>query len=259
MIRELFDLTGKTALITGGSRGLGLDIARGAAELGARVILVARSHEQLAKALTSIDVPSDRKGAVAADLANLDAIPELVEHAVRDFGPIDILVNNAGINWVSPAEGFPKDQWLRVLDVNLNAPFLLAKEVARSCMIPRKRGCILNIASVGGLIGNPPQLHMSIAAYNASKGGLISLTRALASEWGHHGINVNSLCPGFFVTDMSREFLEGLGKTVLPTVPLGRFGSEKDLVGPAVLLISAAGRHITGETIVVDGGMTSAS
>ncbi|MGC1460482.1 MAG: SDR family NAD(P)-dependent oxidoreductase [Steroidobacteraceae bacterium] len=259
MIRELFDLTGKTALITGGSRGLGFDIARGAAELGARVILLARSKDQLSKSLASIDAPSDRKAAISADLADLNAIPDLVERAVREVGPIDILVNNAGINWVAPAESFPKDQWLRVIDVNLNAPFLLAKEIARACMIPRKCGCILNIASIGGLIGNPPQLHMSIAPYNASKGGLISLTRALASEWGHYGINVNALCPGFFITDMSREFLEGVGNTVLPTVPLGRFGGQRDLVGPALLLISAAGRHITGETIVVDGGMTSAS
>ncbi len=259
MIQELFDLTGRTALVTGGSRGLGLDIARGAAELGARVILVARSQERLSHALASIDAPPERKTAITADLGDLDSIPDLVQCAVRDVGPIDILVNNAGINWVSPAESFPTEQWLNVINVNLNAPFLLAREVARTCMIPRGGGRILNVASIGGLIGNPPQLGMSIAPYNASKGGLISLTRALASEWGRHGINVNALCPGFFITDMNREFLNAVGNAVLPTVPIGRFGGDRDLVGPAMLLISAAGRHITGETIVVDGGMTSAS
>ncbi len=259
MIRELFDLTGRTALITGGSRGLGLDIARGAAELGARVILVARSQEQLSQAIASIDAPPERKAAISADLADLASIPDLVTRAVRDFGPIDILVNNAGVNSVSPAESFPTEDWLHVINVNLNAPFLLAREVARTCMISRRGGQILNVASVGGLIGNAPQLGMSIAPYNASKGGLISLTRALASEWGRHGINVNALCPGFFITDMNRDFLSAVGSSVLPTVPLGRFGGERDLVGPALLLISAAGRHITGETLVVDGGMTSAS
>jgi NAD(P)-dependent dehydrogenase (short-subunit alcohol dehydrogenase family) len=259
MFRELFDLTGRTALVTGGSRGLGLDIARGAAEMGARVILVARSQEQLSQALDSIDAPSDRKTAISADLGDLNSIPDLVKRAVGDFGPIDILINNAGINRVSPAESFPTEDWLHVINVNLNAPFLLAREVARTCMIPRKGGHILNVASVGGLIGNAPQLGMSIAAYNASKGGLISLTRALASEWGRHGINVNALCPGFFITDMNRDFLSAVGSSVLPTVPLGRFGGERDLVGPALLLMSAAGRHITGETLVVDGGMISAS
>lgn len=259
MFQELFDLTGRTALITGGSRGLGLDIARAAAELGARVILVARSEHGLADALGTINVPSDRKATISADIGEMKAIPQLVARAVDIFGPIDILVNNAGINWASPAETFPVDQWLRVMDVNLNAPFFLAAEVARTCMIPRRSGKILNIASVGGMIGNAPQFGMKVAPYNASKGGLINVTRALASEWGCHGINVNALCPGFFITEMSKDFLEGTGQGILPTIPLGRFGGKNDLVGPAMLFISDAGRHITGETLVVDGGMISSS
>ncbi len=259
MIRELFDLTGRTALITGGSRGLGLNIARGVAELGARVILVARSQDQLAAAIDSLEVPSDRKAALSADIGVLEGIPDLVQRAVGIFGSIDILINNAGINFPSPAEKFPLNQWRNVMDVNLNAPFFLASEIARTCMIPNGGGRILNVASIGGLIGNQPNLGMTIAAYNASKGGLISLTRALASEWGRHGINVNALCPGFFVTDLNEGFLKKAEKDILPTVPLGRFGGKLDLVGPAVLLVSEAGRHITGETLVVDGGMTSAS
>jgi NAD(P)-dependent dehydrogenase (short-subunit alcohol dehydrogenase family) len=259
VIRELFDLTGRTALITGGSRGLGLNIARGIAELGARVILVARSQDQLAAAVASIEAPADRKAGLSADIGVLEGIPALVQRAVGIFGSIDILVNNAGINWPSPAEKFPLDRWRNVMDVNLNAPFFLASEIARTCMIPNKGGRILNVASIGGLIGNQPNLGMTIAAYNASKGGLISLTRALASEWGRHDITVNALCPGFFVTDMNKEFLQKVEKDVLPTVPLGRFGGDFDLAGPAALLVSDAGRHITGETLVVDGGMTSAS
>jgi gluconate 5-dehydrogenase len=259
VFQKLYDLAGRTALITGASRGLGLDIARAAAELGANVILVARSEEGLAQAKQSIDAPPERVATIAADVSNLAAIPQLVSDAIDCFGPIDILVNNAGINHPSPAEDYSVEAWSKVMDVNLNAPFFLAAAVANACMIPRKTGKILNIASVGGLIGNAPNFGMKVAVYNASKGGLISVTRALGSEWGRHNINVNALCPGFFITDMSRGFLEHFGPLVLPTIPLGRYGGEDDLIGPAMLFISDAGRHITGETLVVDGGMISAS
>lgn len=259
MFRELFDLTGRTALITGGSRGLGLEIARAAAELGANVILVARSEQGLADARTAIDVPASQVATIAADIGDLEAIPSLVARAAELFGPIDILINNAGINLPSPAETYPRDAWLQVMDVNLNAPMLIAAEVARTCMIPRKQGKILNIASVGGMIGNAPQFGMKAAAYNASKSGLIGMTRALASEWGCQNINVNALCPGFFITDMSQDFLDHVGPAVLPTIPLGRYGGKHDLIGPAMLFITDAGRHITGETLVVDGGMISSS
>jgi NAD(P)-dependent dehydrogenase (short-subunit alcohol dehydrogenase family) len=259
MFAELFDLRNRTVLITGGSRGLGLDIATAAVELGANLILVARSAEGLAAAKAQLDAPGDRVRTIAADIADLNAIAGLVDEARGLFGRIDVLVNNAGIALGSPAETFPIDKWQRVMDVNLNAPFFLAAEVARTCMIPMRSGKILNIASVGGLIGNAPQLGMKVAAYNVSKGGLISATRALASEWGTHNINVNALCPGFFATDMTKGHLDYLGPTVLPTIPLGRFGGKADLVGPALLLMTEAGRHITGETLVVDGGMISAS
>jgi NAD(P)-dependent dehydrogenase (short-subunit alcohol dehydrogenase family) len=259
LFQSLFDLSGQTVLVTGGSRGLGLDIARAAAELGANIILVARSEQGLELARASINIPADRIATLAADIGQLDAIPSLVEQAIACFGPIDVLVNNAGINHPSPAIEYAVPDWHRVMDVNLNAPVFLAGAVAKTCMIPRRRGKILNIASIGGLIGNAPQFGIRVAAYNASKGGLISVTRALGSEWGQHNINVNALCPGFFITEMSREYLEHFGPMVLPTIPLGRFGGEHDLIGPAMLLMTEAGRHITGETLVVDGGMISAS
>jgi len=169
---------------------------------------------------------------------------------------IDILVNNAGISAPAPAETDPLDRWQSVIDVNLSAPFLLAREVARRCMIPARRGRILNMSSVGGLFGNRPDLHMTIASYNASKAGLIGLTRALACEWGRYDITVNALCPGFFETDLNRQLLTHIEGRVLPTIPLERFGGAADLIGPALLLVSDAGRHVTGQTLVVDGGMT---
>jgi NAD(P)-dependent dehydrogenase (short-subunit alcohol dehydrogenase family) len=259
MFAELFDMRNRTVLITGGSRGLGLDIATAAVEQGANLILIARSADGLATAKTQLNAPDERVRTIAADIADLTAIAGLVEEARGFFGGIDVLVNNAGIALGSPAETFPIDKWQRVMDVNLNAPFFLAAEVARTCMIPARSGKVLNISSVGGMIGNAPQLGMKVAAYNVSKGGLISVTRALASEWGAYNINVNALCPGFFATDMTKDHLDYLGPMVLPTIPLGRFGGNADLVGPALLLMTDAGRHITGETLVVDGGMISAS
>ena len=256
MIRELFDLTGRTALITGASRGLGLNLAHGLCEMGARVILVARDPVRLNAALDSIAAPADQKAALPADLADLDSIPAFVERAAEVFGVIDILVNNAGISAPAPAETDPLDRWQSVIDVNLSAPFLLAREVARRCMIPTRRGRILNMSSVGGLFGNRPDLHMTIASYNASKAGLIGLTRALACEWGRYDITVNALCPGFFETDLNRQLLTHIEGRVLPTIPLERFGGAADLIGPALLLVSDAGRHVTGQTLVVDGGMT---
>jgi len=256
MIRELFDLKGRTALITGGSRSLGLTLAHGLSEMGARVILVARDPVRLNAAVDSIAAPADQKAALQADLCDLDGIPALVERAVKVFGTIDILVNNAGISAPGPAESVSVDRWQSVIDVNLSAPFLLAREVARVCMIPARRGRILNMSSVGGLFGNRPDLGMAIASYNASKAGLIGLTRALACEWGRYDITVNALCPGFFETDMNRRLLAHIEGQVLPSIPLERFGGKLDLIGPALLLVSDAGRHITGQTLVVDGGMT---
>jgi NAD(P)-dependent dehydrogenase (short-subunit alcohol dehydrogenase family) len=258
MIRELFDLKGRTALITGGSRGLGLNLAHGLSEMGARVILVARDPASLKVAVDSIAAPADQKAILPADVAALDGIPALVQRAAEVFGGIDILVNNAGIAAPGPAETVSIDRWQSVIDVNLSAPFLLAREVARLCMIPARRGRILNMSSVGGLFGNRPDLRMAIASYNASKAGLIGLTRALACEWGCHDITVNALCPGFFETDMNKGLLSHIAGQVLPTVPLERFGGKHDLIGPALLLVSDAGRHITGQTLVVDGGMTCA-
>jgi len=253
--RSRFDLMGKTALVTGGSRGLGLQIAEAICEFGGNVVLVARNAAELASAATSLEAAGGNVATIAADLQDLGGIDDLVADAVRKFGTIDLLVNNAGMSRYAPAEDFPLDAWTEVMTLNMTAPFVLTSAVGKHHFIPRRAGKVLNIASIGGLYGNRPDLGMKIIAYNASKGALVNYTRALAAEWGVYNINVNALCPGFFPSEMAQEFIDKVAGTLLPGVPLGRVGGPDDLKGPAVLLLSEAGRHITGHCLVVDGGM----
>lgn len=256
MSGNLFDLSNKTALITGGSRGLGLQIAEALCDYGANVILVARNKQELAEAASSL---AGRKGGVstiAADLQNLSAIDDLVATAAAKFGALDLLVNNAGMASFAPAEDFSLEAWNEVMTLNMTAPHLLTAAVGRQQFIPKQAGKVLNIASIGGLVGNRPDMGMKIIAYNASKGAMVNYTRALAAEWGAYNINVNALCPGFFPSQMSQAFIDQVSGILMPTVPLGRVGGSEDLKGPALLLLSEAGRHITGHCLVVDGGMT---
>jgi len=181
-----------------------------------------------------------------------------VTSAEQALGPVDILVNNAGNTWAAPAETYPDDGWRRVMSLNVDAQFFLAREVARRTMIPRRSGKIINIASIAGLYANPPAWQMGTIAYNTSKGALIQMTRALAAEWGRYDINVNAICPGFFPTKMSRGALDRIEASVLEMTPLGRLGSDQDLMGVVVFLASQASRHVTGQAIVVDGGCTLA-
>ncbi len=258
----MFDLTGKTALITGGSRGLGQQIAAGYLAQGARVILTARKVAELEQARADL-LPAAKNNperilTCVSDLQQLDSIPGMVERLLADVGPIDILVNNAGTSWAAPMEDHPLDGWNKVLTLNITAPFVLTREVGRQCMIPRRYGKVINIASIGGLGGNRPELEMGTISYNTSKAAMINFTRALACEWGKYDINVNALCPGFFHSRLSAKLLESLSDKVLPTVPLHRFGSETDLQGPAVFFASDASRHVTGTALAVDGGVTCA-
>ena len=173
------------------------------------------------------------------------------------WGQIDILVNNAGCNWAAPAEDYPNDGWRKVMNLNIDAAFFLCREVGKRAMLPSRSGKIVNIASIAGLFGNPPEWRMQTMAYNTSKGALIAMTRTLAAEWGPHNINVNAICPGFFPSKMTRVTLDRIGADVLALTPLGRMGGDEDLKGSVVFLASEASRHVTGQALAVDGGCTA--
>jgi gluconate 5-dehydrogenase len=252
-LEQLFDLSGKTALVTGGSRGLGFAMAHALAEMGARVAITARKTDELAAAASSLSAEGAAVFATPCDLANPETLEPMVEAAVAALGPIDILVNNAGTSWGAPAEEYPIEGWRKVIDVNLTGTWLVTQAVARACMIPRNSGRIINIASIAGLKGSSRRGLRAIA-YNTSKGGLVSFTRALAGEWGPLGITVNAICPGLIPTNLTRIVIERFGEMAAEMAPLRRLGTEDDLKGLVVLLASEAGRHITGQAIAVDGG-----
>ena len=254
---RLFDLGGKRALVTGGSRGLGLQIAEGLVEAGAQVVLTARKQDELDKAVAHLQARGGDAMAIACDLQNLDSLPDVAQQAIDAFGGLDILVNNAGTSWAEPMQDHSLAGWEKVMTLNITAPFVLTKEIGRRAFIPAGAGKILNIASIGGLGGNRSDLEMFTIAYNTSKAAMINFTRALATEWGRYDINVNALAPGFFPSKMSGALLDRIEKQVMPSVPLGRFGSAQDLMGPAVFLVSEAARHITGQCLAVDGGATA--
>ncbi len=254
--QQLFDLTGKTALITGGSRGLGLQMALALGEQGATVVISARKQNELDEALAALAAQGITAHAVAVDLAADGAPEQLAQAAIDKVGHIDILVNNAGASWGAPAEDLPADAWDKVMNLNVRSVFLLCQAVAKRSMIPRGQGRIINIASIAGLAGNPPGT-MKTIAYNTSKGAVVNFTRTLAGEWGAHGINVNAIAPGFFPSKMSAGVLQAMGDKLMAEAPLGRLGSDEDLKGAVVLFASDAGRHITGQILAVDGGVSA--
>jgi len=253
-VRSLLDLSSKVALVTGGSRGIGLQMASALGEMGARVALAARKQDELDAARAQLEVQGIECLAVAGDLSDAASIASAVDAVLGAWKQIDIVVNNAGTNWAAPAEDYPDEGWRKVLDLNVDAAFFLSREVARRSMIPRRSGKIVNIASIAGLLGNPPDWGMYTVAYNTSKGALIAMTRTLAAEWGRHNINVNAICPGFFPSKMTKVTLERIDRSVLAMTPLARLGGDEDLKGSVVFLASEASRHITGHALVVDGG-----
>ena len=254
-LQNLFDLSGKVALITGGSRGLGLQMAEALGELGAKVAITARKQKELDQAADHLKALDIEVLTIAGDLSDLDSIPAMANKVIDAFGPIDILINNAGTSWGAPAEEHPIEGWYKVMRLNVDALFFLSQYVGRECMIPRGYGKIINTASIAGLKGS---IHMQTNAYNTSKGAVVNHTRALAAEWGKYNITVNAICPGFFPSKMSDGVIEQLGDTVIATTPLGRVGGNEDLKGLAALLASDASRHITGQCIAVDGGASIA-
>jgi NAD(P)-dependent dehydrogenase (short-subunit alcohol dehydrogenase family) len=257
-VQQLFDLSGKTALVTGGSRGLGLQMAEALAEMGARLALVARKADELEEARTHLlsQLGVDAL-ALPCDLADAKAIAPMVERAVVALGPIDILVNNAGTNWGAATLEHSLEAWQKVVNLNLTAMFLVCQEVGRRCMVPRRTGRIINIASILGLVGGGDPGRPATLAYNTTKGGVVNFTRALAAEWAQYNINVNAIAPGFFPTKMTKGIMEMLGDQVAKKAPLGRVGGPEDLKGIVVLLASDASAFITGQIVAVDGGVTA--
>ncbi|MDN7179496.1 SDR family oxidoreductase [Caballeronia sp. SEWSISQ10-4 2] len=256
-LKQLFDLSGKTALITGGSRGLGLQVAEALGEQGARIVLSARKAGELREAqahLKSLGIDADW---IAADAALDIDIQRLADETLAKLGHIDILVNNAGATWGSPAEDHPVEAWDKVMNLNIRGLFLLTQQIGKRSMIPRRYGRIVNMASVAGLRGNPPD-SLNTVAYNTSKGAVVNFTRALAGEWGKYGITVNAIAPGFFPSKMTRGALEHLGVEKLAAdLPLQRIGDDEDLKGVSLLFASDASKHITGQILAVDGGASA--
>jgi NAD(P)-dependent dehydrogenase (short-subunit alcohol dehydrogenase family) len=254
-VKKLLDLSGKVALVTGGSRGLGLQIAEALGEMGAKLALTARKKDELDSAVARLKNQGIQAVAFVCDIGEREAIAPAADEVLGKFGKVDILVNNAGATWGAPAETHPLDAWDKLVNVNLSGLFALTQIIARQSMIPAKWGRIINVASVAGLMGQDPRF-AATAAYTATKHGVVGLTRQLAAEWGVHGITVNAICPGFFPSKMTRGVLDKISASIIELTPNRRLGGEEDLKGIAVLLASEASRHITGQAIAVDGGAT---
>ncbi|MBT2682501.1 SDR family oxidoreductase [Bacillus sp. ISL-37] len=251
-VSELFSLKGKVAIVTGGGRGLGEQIAIGFAEAGANVVVCSRrveACEVVSGKLKEIGVESM---ALKCDITNPEDVKNVVEQTRERFGRIDILVNNSGASWGAPAEEMPLEAWQKVLNVNVTGTFLMS-QAAGKVMLEQGSGKIINIASVAGLKGSNPKV-MDAIGYNASKGAVITFTKDLAAKWGPRGIYVNAIAPGFFPTKMSKGLLEKGGQAILEGTPLRKFGSDTDLKGVAVFLAASASDYITGDIVVVDGG-----
>lgn len=251
-VKSLFQLEGKVALITGGSRGLGLQIAEALGEMGCKLAITARKEAELEAAAQHLQSQGVEVLTVPGNLSQFDTIPGLVDRVLDRFGVIDVLVNNAGATWGAPAEDYPDEAWHKVMDLNINAVFYLSREVGRRTMIPRRAGKIITVASAAGMRGTAKGV--STIAYNTSKAAAVNFTRTLACEWGRYNINVNAICPGYFSSRMADVQIQRMGQSLLDRIPLERVGGEEDLKGIAVLLASEASRHITGQAILVDGG-----
>ncbi|MCZ0754297.1 SDR family oxidoreductase [Anoxybacillus sp. J5B_2022] len=251
-VLELFQLTGKTAIVTGGGRGLGEQIAIGLAEAGANVVVCSRKVEACEVVKEKLEALGVRSLALPCDVTNIDDVNAVVAKTVAQFGRIDILVNNSGATWGAPVEDMPLEAWQKVIDVNVTGTFLMSQAVGK-VMIKQGSGKIINIASVAGLGGTNPQV-MNTIAYNTSKGAVITFTKDLAVKWGEYGICVNAVAPGFFPTKMSKVVIERGKEHILANIPLKRFGGENDLKGAVLFLASNASDFVTGSLLVVDGG-----
>ncbi len=253
--RELFDLTGKVAIITGGGGGLGRQMAGALAEMGANIVLCGRQAPRAEEAAATLSALGVRALGLQCDVTRSDDVRALIDRTTAELGRIDILVNNAGRAWVAPAATMPVEEWRRVLEVNLTGAFLCS-QAAGNVMIEQGGGKIINIASVAGLGGAMPEV-LDAIAYNTSKGGLINFTRDLAVKWARYKINVNAIAPGWFPSRMSGAIVERWGDRLARNIPLGRIGGDEDLKGAIVYLASRASDYVTGQVLAVDGGQTA--
>jgi NAD(P)-dependent dehydrogenase (short-subunit alcohol dehydrogenase family) len=253
---RLFRLDGQAALVTGGSRGIGLAIARALGEAGARVAIVARRAEWLGPAEEALRAGGVTCAALRADVADPGQVARAVDAAQAAVGDLSILVNAAGRSWGAPAESLPPERWHEVMNANATGTFLMCQAVGRG-MVARGYGRILNIASVAGLAGTPPEI-LDAVGYAASKGAIIALTRDLAVKWAYAGVTVNALAPGFFPTRLSEVVIERGGKALLDRIPAGRLGALDDLLGAALCLVAPSAGYITGQILAIDGGMSAA-
>jgi gluconate 5-dehydrogenase len=253
-VKQLFDLSGRVAIISGGSMGLGRQMAEGLAEMGATLVLCARKKERCEEAAEALRGLGVQALALAADVKDQAAIQQVVKETLAKFGRIDILINNAGTSWGALVEDMTLEQWNKVIETNLTGTFLFSQAVGK-VMISQRRGKIINIASVAGMRGSPPRF--SAIGYSSSKAGIIMFTKDLACKWGMHNIQVNAIAPGWFPTDMSEKVIERNKESLLAGIPLGRFGGPQDLKGAAIFLASDASNFVTGHTLVVDGGQSA--
>jgi NAD(P)-dependent dehydrogenase (short-subunit alcohol dehydrogenase family) len=253
-VKQLFDLTGRVAIVSGGSMGLGLQMAEGLAEMGANLVLCARKKERCAEAAESLRSHGVQTVALGCDVREKAAIQQVVEETLDKFGRVDILINNAGVSWGAPVEEMTLEQWDKVLSTNLTGTFLFCQAVVRA-MAAQGSGKIINIASVAGLGGASAELQA--IGYHASKGGVIAFTKDLACKWATRNIQVNAIAPGWFPTHMSGWIIEHRKDSLLARIPMGRFGGDHDLKGAAVFLASDASAYVTGHVLVVDGGQTA--
>ena len=251
-VKDLFNLEGRVSVVTGGATGLGLQMATALAEAGSNIVVCSRKLESCEQAAREIEQLGVEALAVACDVTKPDQVEAMKDATLAKFGRVDVLVNNAGRAWVAPPEDLPLERWQQVFDLNITAPFICAQALGRE-MIKAKRGKIINIASIAGLVGRNPRAYNSLA-YGSSKGALVNFTRDLAVKWAQHNIQVNCICPGFFVTPLNQKLYEKNRENIDREIPLGSPGGPDDLKGIAVLLASDASNFMTGAIIPVDGG-----
>ncbi|HSC94564.1 MAG TPA: SDR family oxidoreductase [Burkholderiales bacterium] len=251
-VRNLFDLTGRVSVVTGGATGLGLQMATGLAEAGSNIVVCSRKLENCEQAAREIEKLGVTALGLAADVTQPGEVEAVKDATLKKFGRVDVLVNNAGRAWVAPAEEMPLDRWQQVMDLNVTAPFICSQIFGRE-MIKARKGSIINIASIAGLRGRDPKAYDSVV-YSTSKGALVNFTRDLAVKWARHNIRVNAICPGFFLTPLNQKLYERNRENIDRRIPLGHIGGPDDLKGIAVLLASDASTFMTGTVIPVDGG-----
>ena len=250
---DLFRLDGKTAVITGGGRGLGEYMANALSDVGANVVVCSRKLEACEGVKQEIKARGGKALALACDITKPSDVANVLDETEKTFGAIDILVNNSGATWGMPPEDMPLEQFERVVDINVKGTFIMSQAVGKTMIARGQGGTIVNIASVAGLVGGNPK-YIQAVGYHASKGAVVNMTRDLATSWARYGITVNAIAPGWFPTKMSRGLLDKYEQQMLSDIPLQRFGEPNDIKGVIVFLASPAAAYVTGQILVVDGG-----